>query len=310
MKSKGLLLSIVSASAVTLGLSVGASANNGMLKTQFPFNTQSRVFTTTDVSAGGKLQYYGGPVIANAKVYVVYWGSKVTQDTQSKIGGFFHSILQSSYFDWLSEYNTSVKAVDGRQGTNQSIGRGNYAGQITIQPSAELSDLTTITDDQIQAELQKQIDKGVLPKPDENTLYMTYFPPGVTITAFGAASCQDFCAYHGFKGAPDTAHFYYGVMPDIGGACSWGCGFAATSFDSLSAISSHELMEAVTDPFPTPGDKPGYPQAWNSTDGQEIGDLCAGGNNSVSSPNGNYTVQSEWDNSINACTSKDWVSAQ
>ena len=70
-------------------------------------------------------------------------------------------------------------------------------------------------------------------------------------------------------------NIFYGVMPDLGGACSFGCGFHMNQFDSASIISAHEMIEAVTDPFPTPGSNPAYPQAWNTTDGSEIGDVCA-----------------------------------
>jgi len=160
----------------------------------------------------------------------------------------------------------------------------------------------------IQAELQKQIDAGVLPKPDDNTLFMTYFPPGMTITASGMASCEAFCAYHGFKGAPDTAHFFYGVMPDLGGACSLGCAAAPTPFDSMTTISSHEFTEAIDDPFPTPGSNPAYPQAWNTVDGSEIGDLCTSTNNNLIVPGGKFIVQSEFDNSKGACTTSAWKS--
>ena len=254
--------------------------------------------------AGGLL-YYGGPVLSQVKVYAVFWGNQVDQETQSQIGGFFSTVSNSSYLDWIEEYNTLITAVDGRKGTQQHLNRGSYAGAITINPS---NVSTNLSDTDVQNELQKQITAGVLPKPDENTLYMTYFPPGVSISAFGATSCVEFCAYHSFKGDVTTDHFFYGVMPDIGGACASGCGFGGTSFDSLTAISSHEFMESITDPFPTPGNTPAYPQAWNTSDGSEIGDLCAGTNNTLTAANKTYTVQSEFDNKTGACTTTPWTS--
>src|SRR5476649_2394703 len=65
-------------------------------------------------AAGGGLQYYGGPVISHPKVYAVFWGDRVDTETQSKIGPFYANMLDSTYMDWLSEYNTNITAVDGR----------------------------------------------------------------------------------------------------------------------------------------------------------------------------------------------------
>jgi hypothetical protein len=66
-------------------------------------------------------------------------------------------------------------------------------------------------------------------------------------------------------------------------------------------------MEAVTDPFPTPGDKPAYPQAWNDAGGQEIGDLCAQGNSTVTGHGLTSAVQWEYDNSIGGCNQGAWT---
>ena len=119
-------------------------------------------------------------------------------------------------------------------------------------------------------------------------------------------SCAQFCAYHGFNGTPQSAHFYYGVMPDLGGACSFGCGFGAR-FDNVTSISTHEFCEAVTDPFPTPGSNPGYPQAWNDNQGSEVGDLCADSSDTLRAGNKSYKVQSEYDNATASCTSRTWT---
>ncbi|MDE2144241.1 MAG: hypothetical protein KGJ84_17670, partial [Elusimicrobia bacterium] len=246
---------------LSLGLSTAVSANpHGIMWAK---GARPAVFKA---NASGGLQYYGGPVISHPKVYAVFWGDGVSAQTKSDIGPFFANILDSTYMDWLSEYNTNRTAVDGRQGTKQSIGRGSFAGSITIQP---VNTAASLTDAMIQTELDGQIAAGKLPPSDANSLYMVYFPSGVSISIEGQKSCSSFCAYHeGFTSARSGSPVYYGVMP----VCGWGCG---GGFDGLTAVSSHECLEAVTDPFPTPGDKPAYPQAWNDAGGQEIADLCA-----------------------------------
>ena len=190
-----------------------------------------------------QVKYYGGMVIANVKVYSVFWGANVDPTTTGKIGSFFSATVNSTYMDWLKEYNTNIKAVDGRQGTNQSIGRGTYAGEYTITPK---NVSTTLTDANIQAEIELQIGAGALPRPDNNTLFMVYFPAGITITLDGQASCQAFCAYHESYVSQTFGNVFYGVMPDMGGACSLGCGFQPQPFDNITEVTSHELIEAIT----------------------------------------------------------------
>ncbi len=264
------------------------------------FRTFQANKTLSQVAGTQKLLYYGGPVIGNVKVYAVFWGANVSATTQKDIGGFFTSLSNSTHMDWLSQYNTNITAVDGRAGTGQAIGRGTYGGEFLITPANTSQDLL---DADIQKELEHQIDIGALPKPDDNTLYMTYFPPGVGITIENQKSCQAFCAYHeGFK-SQTHGNVFYGVMPDLeSGACSFGCGFASDSFSNLTTVSSHEFIEAVTDPFPTPATSPAFPQAWNTSDGNEIGDLCAGSMTTLTTANRTYTIQQEFDNSTQACS--------
>ena len=254
-------------------------------------------------SRAGKYQvlYYGGPVISNVRVYAVFWGSSVDADVQHKIGGFYAATVNSTHMDWLSEYNTDIKAVDGRPGTNQSFGRGSFGREITIIPTHTSKNLD---DKDIQAEIDLQVANNVLPTPDGNTLFMIHFPPSVNITIEGMTSCQNFCAYHyGFK-SQTLGNVFYGVIPDFKtGACSFNCGFSQEAFDSTTIISSHELLEAMTDPFPTPGSNPAYPQAWNTTSGDEIGDLCAVSSTPLKVQNMTYLLQKEYSNAAGSCAS-------
>jgi hypothetical protein len=233
--------------------------------------------------AGAQLKYYGGPVLGNVNVYAVYWGTQVR--FQSYINAFFSAITQSAYFDWLAEYNTPT----------QSIGRGSFGGAVidsTPPPG------TAISDGQIQAEIGRLIDAGTLPPNDGNNLYMLYFPPGVTITGpvGTGTSCVEFCAYHGTF-VKNNAYGYYGVMPDLGGNCSTGCGHNAAQQDNLTQVSSHELIEAVTDGAVGLATSAGPPLAWYDATNGEIGDICVRQSGQVAG----FTIQLEWSNHANAC---------
>lgn len=252
----------------------------------------------TPGQAPDNLLYYGGPVIEHAKVYVVLWGDKIDPEIKTKIGPFYEAMLDSAYMDWLSIYDTNLKAVDGREGTKQHIGRGSFGGRFTIKPA---NTGKALTDAMVQAELEAQIASGVLPPADANTLYMTYFPKGVSITIEGEKSCSSFCAYHeGFNSSRLGAPVYYGVMPTCGGL---GCG---GGFSSVTHTSSHEAIEAITDPFPTPGSNPSYPQAWNTKSGEEISDVCPN-SSTVTSHGATYTVTQNWDNRAGACAKGPWT---
>lgn len=286
--------------ATTLALSSGALASNGMLI------NEARVFPNAAQysKAQSDVLYYGGPVISHAQVYVIFWGSKVTATTKNAMPDFYASVLNSDYMDWLKVYNTtSVVAQGGQAGTQQTIGRGTYIQAIEINP-AKVSG--TLDDQEIRAELEKQILAKVIPAPGADSLYMIHFPKGLSITMHDGStvmtSCKQFCAYHqGFK-AKDGSNIYYGVMPDLDSfACSMGCG-SGGSLTRITVSASHELIEAITDPFPTPGSNPSFPQAWNTKDGFEVGDLCQSNTATLKGRGASYTIQQEWDNSTHACT--------
>jgi hypothetical protein len=232
-------------------------------------------------SAGAHLDYYGGPVISNVQVHTVYWSSRVK--FQSDLDGFYAAVTQSPYFDWLDEYATPT----------QHIGRGSFAGSYVdgAAPSGK-----TITNQQIIAELGRLIDHRKLPSPKADDLYMVHFPPGVTITMDdGSASCAQFCAYH-YTFVHKGKNVYYGVMPDLGGACRAGCG-GGSQLDDTMAASSHEMIEAVTDGAVGLANSLAPPLAWYDATNGEIGDICVGQTASVAG----YTVQLEWSNANGAC---------
>ncbi|HTC95151.1 MAG TPA: Ig-like domain-containing protein [Terriglobales bacterium] len=253
--------------------------------------------------SGFHLNYYGGRVISNVQVAVVFWTSGVDATTQSQIGGFYSTITNGPYLDMLNEYDTAGLngLADGQLGSNQTIGRGTVIGPYTITPSINTG--TTVDDSDIIAELQAQIAAHNLPSPatdgagNVNTLYMVYFPLGYTITLQGASSCQQFCGYHGTY-VNNNLSIPYGVLPDLSGSCNGGCGSGPTVFDNLTSVSSHELAESITDTEVGLASAFDRPLAWyDANTNAEIGDLCNHQHVVVAG----YTVQREWSNLRNTC---------
>jgi len=221
-----------------------------------------------------QLTYRNGPLIENAEVFTIFWGSgwgKHPASTLiSQVNDFFAHILTSSLIDQLAEYN-----VPG-----QTIGHGSFIGTISITtPTLRRS----VSDAAIQHMLQNLIatDPSV-PQPSPNTLYFIYVQPGTKVIQGGGASCQVFCGYHN----DISGRIFYAVMPYPG--CT-GCTGNLETFAALTSTSSHELCEAITDAMPGEG--------WYDDTNGEIGDICAWKTKTV----GQYTVQREWSNKANKC---------
>jgi hypothetical protein len=257
--------------------------------------------------ANAWLNYYGGHVISSVKVVPVMWGANVPSQVQTGMPQFYAAITDSPYFDFLAEYDTNILDFAGNQGTGQHIGRGTATAAVVITPSITS---TSITNDQIWQELQRQITAGKLPKPDANTYYAVHFPAGMRISlpdgnGGTATSCQQFCAYHNTTQATASIpEFYYGVIPNVTtDGCELGCGPLGGGFNNTTSVSSHELIEATTDAEVGLATDNAPPLAWYDPQGQdgEIGDICNGEQGTVNSHGQTWTVQLEWSNSHDAC---------
>jgi uncharacterized repeat protein (TIGR01451 family) len=287
-----------------------------------PYGRPATLSPRPGVSNGGQVQYWGGPVISNVHVVEVLWGNFVDAPTTSGLSQFYTDISSSNYFSLLAEYGTVGLTEFGTTvpGSNQTVGPGVFDGKFTISPSlcpgAANNPVCSIDDTQIQTELTSQLEVGHLPQAVQdaqgnfNTLYMIYFPPGVRISVQGLGSCVPFgfCAYHSNVTANLKPKLPYGVFPDFGptSACSTGCGLG-TAAQNLTAASTHELGEAVTDTDVGAATALAPPLGWvDQVSGQEIGDFCEGNSSNdvtVSAGGNTYTVQQLWSNMQNACVS-------
>jgi hypothetical protein len=233
------------------------------------------------------MSYGGGPLMQHVKVFVIFYSPNMPD--RDKYAGFYTAITQSAHVDWLLEYNV----------TSYKIGRGSYIGMFEdTKPNP--ATVTSLTNPETY--LTGLINNHKVPPPDDDTLYMMYFPSHVDpYLNFGGGSIPScisngqFCAYHS-SFTLGTQLVRYGVMPDANaGGCAGGCGANPTPFQNMTDVSSHELIEAITDPDDN--------TAWvDSTQGcGEIGDICATGGLDEVDTVGGFTVQKEWSNKLNAC---------
>jgi len=226
----------------------------------------------------------GGKVLATPKVHIITYPG---YDHTAAVTSLAQMIGASTYWSTIvSEYGIGAIAFDG-------------ATELTESPPS------TISDTAVQTFLADKIGAGTFGAPDANTIYAIFYPKTTTISLGqgggplgGGQSCQSFGGYHGNTqvgsgaGAKDIA---FAVLP----TCS---AFAGQSeIDGLTGALSHELAEAVTDPFPNT--KPAYGQVdqdhfiWNIFGGSENGDMCAQNVGAFYKPAGfDYVVQRTWSN--------------
>jgi hypothetical protein len=218
-----------------------------------------------------QLTYRGGPLLSEVQVFVFFWGDTWQQQDGlvEQINSFFDAVLTSEMMDQLAEYS-----VPGR-----SISRGTRTGSIELTTAPP----SNVSDGDVKQLLQQEISSDpAVPQPNSSSLYFVYLPPGVTVGLNGGASCVNFCGYH----SDIDGQVFYAVMPYPD--CS-GCAGGLSLIDALTATSSHELCEAITDPIPG--------QGWYDDQNGEIGDICAWQTKKL----GGYAVQLEWSNNAGRC---------
>ncbi len=235
----------------------------------------------------GNLRYHGGPVMAGtAYAYTIFWeptGSYVSPTYNSLILRYFGDVGGSG----LYHNNTQYTQSGGGYPSNAVLG-GSWV-DTAAYPSGTLSDA------QIQGEVTHAQSVNHW-SSSINNVFFVFTARGENICDGSSCSFTSFCAYHGYFGS----NTLYAAMPYTGTNLS-ACGVSYSpnnDFDADSTINvtSHEQMEAATDPLLN---------AWYDLAGYEIGDKCAWifgpGNGDVNWNGHPYEVQKEWDNHVRGC---------
>ena len=173
------------------------------------------------------------------------------------------------------------------------VGAATGAAVVAVTDTAP----TTIDDSAVGPWIVSKITAGKLPAPTANTLYAIYYPASTTVTLQGATSCNQFGGYHDQGQDSNGNAFSYAVIPRCQGLGG------LTGLDDVTGASSHEFIEAATDPLPQ-SMTPAYGQVdddhliWEFLlGGGETGDMCAQNPGAFYKPQGfNYTVQRSWSN--------------
>jgi hypothetical protein len=244
----------------------------------------------------------GGTVLTQPKLVTV---SFANDPLEADIDTMVTAIDTTTYWsDRIKEYGSSALKTEGR------------IHDPTVWPA-------TIDDSQIQAWLLTELgsggdagppdastaDAGAWPPADPNAVYALVFPPGVSITdvndglpaSCGTASMPSWHGYHNNVTLPDGQNVAYAVISRCDSIPE---DPAATGIQYVSAVMSHEVIEAITDPFSEVG-KYGYVGqdpahlAFYFTTSAELGDMCALVGNAFYTPTDfPYLVQRIWSNKV------------
>ena len=250
--------------------------------TRRPRSTRLRLETLED-RVTPAVTFHGGALLTSVETQALYLGNTWSAQsspapTTTALDNFLTNITGSAYMTALTRAGYGV-------GTGTST-----AGYID---KANLTAGSTITDAFIQAEINADINKGLLTKPDANKLYVVYVDPNVAVNLGGATSKTSFLGYHGAFAASIGTTIHYAVITSPGGAAG-NAGMGRSAIDQLTSVTSHELAEAVTDPNVNFGRLGWYDDKLNG----EIGDITSNNPNALVRLNG-YLVQEVADQNDN-----------
>ncbi|MCU1687642.1 MAG: hypothetical protein JWQ81_8381 [Amycolatopsis sp.] len=225
------------------------------------------------------LQWGGGPVEHNTKVYLVFWGSQWDSDANS-----VQSYL-TDYFSGLgtgSERWTNVMTQYTDNSGNASSGNPVFGGSWVDNGAAAPSSST-------QSDISAEANRGAghFGVSGADTDIFVVSPSGTSPDGFPNSG---FCAWHDWNG--NVAYTNMPYVIDAGSGC--GSNSVQDQRDGFSIVGGHEFAEAETDPLAGNG--------WVDSGGQENGDLCAWqGLTALSESTGSFAVQPTWSNAVNGC---------
>lgn len=195
--------------------------------------------------------YQGGPVLTAPAIVAFTFP---TTSNVAALQAFTSTITQTS---WFADVTKDYCIPDG--GACISAGPAGVPVPLTITPDAVYIDTfgtgTATGGTDLEAFINQQIAAAVtastIPAPTDDSLYIFFFPSTTTIwigaVNTGQESCSAFGGYHnGMMYTDGTTHIRYAILPD----CEPG---STRDLESVEVATSHEVVEATTDPDPTLG---------------------------------------------------------
>jgi hypothetical protein len=203
------------------------------------------------------VSYYGGNLLPNVVAQAVYYGGEWSspaagQPTTAAVDAFLKDLTGGAYVQALSTAGYNVGPGTATAGVVDSAA--------PVNPGTRG---VTITDASIQTRLQVDIKSSLVQSPDVGPtgqpLYVVYVEPNVAVNlgAGRGTTTQGILGYHsafaGTDAAGNATTIRYAVVAYPGGRVGNSTYpsylvHLSGPFDQLTAVTSHEAAEAVTDP--------------------------------------------------------------
>lgn len=227
------------------------------------------------------LLYDGGRVQHDPTLNIILWGSNWNTTgaaTKAELLTLYANLSGSAFQKVLTQYYDTSGWVQSRV----SIG-GVYTDTSVAAPS-------NVTDSAIRSETSQAIATNGWQRTNDSQ-FIVLTAPGST---YGSGIDNgSFCGYHSYDAVGSSYTFvpYEGDAPFASLCLGYDPGRSAANVTSMAA--AHEYAESATDPFVN---------AWLTSDGYEIGDICSTGD--VLLPSGAH-AQPLWDNHQATCVTSD-----
>jgi hypothetical protein len=271
------------------------------------------------VSGSGQLTWHGGAVMHTNRVYAIYWvpsGYVVSANYRALIDGYFANVAADSGRT-TNVYATAAEYGDGAGAGAYSTTFGGSTLDTQAFPASGCTNVNPANGSPFpvcltNAQLASEISRVALAQGwtrNANTLFFVFTPRNVG-SCFDAAGTECFarqyCAYHTWQ-SDANGLLLFANLPYNASSSNCGQGWLAEpngdDADLTINVTSHEHMEAITDP---------QLNAWYDAAGYENGDKCAwdfgtaiGGsgmtayNETIGS--GHYMLQREYSNASSSC---------
>jgi hypothetical protein len=241
-------------------------------------------------TSSGVLLSHGGPVLAGAAPYAIFWtpsGHPISAASESLMDQYLGDVAAAS-----GKSTTNVYSVLAQYGSPYSQTFSSRAQAVidtnpypTNQGACQLATGMTacVTDASLKNEIGNLIDAGKLPTPTApgtgtTPIFFVITPVDVNVCLSGSQCVNNnFCAYHDFFSHGGNNVLYSSVPFSVFATSPKGCqtdqysiyetpvGSSGDEAYNVADDLSHELSETITDPLIN---------AWYSGNGLEVGDLC------------------------------------
>jgi hypothetical protein len=222
------------------------------------------------------VDYWNGGVVHHPHIVTVTFPGNPDAARLAKFGA------EVTNSPWWQAVSAGYCESPGDPATCVGTGTDGGAYVLPFAPAEHYLDAMNDGTGDLQPLLLDAIAAAQLPEPVTETMYLVYFPSGVSVTmvmdGVHSESCQTFGAYHHALRVGGTRAMY-AIMPHCPGF----------DLDTITVAASHEIIEAATDPWSIAtsqanGQATGYAltpynndtQTWLRTQlgGGEVADLC------------------------------------